>query len=169
LTYSLLAILVMTAFYTDVKETRIPNRLTMTFIMLGLSYYFIVDQWQGILYSLVGLGTGIGVLLMLYIFKALGAGDVKLFGAVGACMGLEFTLYSVMYSIIYAGLIGIVILLFRKEFTQRMIDLLRYFLGIVISRDLASLTFKPQKDTLTFPFMYAVLPGVLTASVYDLF
>lgn len=164
--YYMLMILVAAAFYTDIKNARIPNLLTTYSMLVSFVYHFIVGGWQGFGFSVLGCGVGIGIFILLYVFKALGAGDVKLFGAIGAIMGLEFTLYSMMYSVIYAGFIGILILLVRKQFMKRMWNLFYYFAGIFIGRNLSSLNYTSKHTALTFPFMYAVLPAVVTTGYY---
>ena len=125
------------AFYTDIKYLKIPNKLTGTGVILGLTYHGISGGWNGIYFSLTGLTVGFFMLLVLYLVRAVEAGDVKLFALIGALSGTEFALYSAMYSVIYAGLIGMVILLLRRNKTG------------------------------SFPFMAAVMPGVLTAWFYS--
>jgi prepilin peptidase CpaA len=164
--YYVLIILMAAAFYTDVKDLRIPNRLTFSTVLVSFLYHFIVNGWEGLIFSGLGCGAGVGIFILLYAFKAIGAGDVKLFGSIGAIMGLEFTLYSMMYSVIYAGLIGLIILLIRKQFLRRMTNLFYYFAGIVVGRNFSSIHYTSKHAVLTFPFMYAVLPAVATTGYY---
>jgi len=43
----------------------------------------------GVWFSLRGLGLGFGVYFLLYVIRAMGAGDVKLMAAVGAMVGWQ--------------------------------------------------------------------------------
>lgn len=138
------AVFLCIAFYTDVTRTKIPNRLTVPIAILGLGIHTATDGWSGFLYALYGAVAGFAILFLLYLFKAVGAGDVKLFAALGAVTGLQFTMQSLMYSVLYAGLIALVILLIRRR---------------------TWLSFEEGR-MLKFPFMYAVLPGAVTAFLY---
>jgi len=58
---------------------------------------------QGILFSLEGLGTGLGLFLLLYVSGGVGAGDVKLMGAVGALVGPYGALVSGLLAMLVGG------------------------------------------------------------------
>lgn len=163
--YVMLTLLICIAFYTDVRTMKIPNSLTASVTVFALVLHCVRDGWAGGVYSLIGCGAGLGILMILYIFKAIGAGDVKLFGALGALMGLEFTLYSMMYSVLYAGIIGVIVLLLRQQFIIRVINMIHYLLWIVIRRSLSSFDYAKEHPVLTFPFMYAVLPAIVTSGI----
>jgi len=102
----LLAVLLITAIYTDLRWSRIPNWLT--FPAMGLS--ILVQAWiggsHGALFSLAGLGVGMGLFLLPYVCRAMGAGDVKLMAAIGSIVGpsgaLSITLLSVLAGGVYA-------------------------------------------------------------------
>jgi prepilin peptidase CpaA len=167
--FYLLTALLSIAFYVDAKFSKIPNYLTVSGAVLGISYHFIFYGWSGLKFSLIGLLIGFGILFLLYLFKAIGAGDVKLFGAIGALSGSEFVLQSIMYSILYAGFIGVGILLFRRELIQGVKSSLFRLLNFVLFRHPSAIVVHKRLDELTrFPFMYAVLPGVITASYYNI-
>jgi prepilin peptidase CpaA len=135
--YVLLAALIIIAFYTDATRTKLPNWLTLSGAVSGLLYHLIFFGWNGLMFSLIGGLVGFAVMLILYLFKAMEAGDVKLFAAIGTITGIEFVLYCMMYAIVFAGMIGVFILAFKKYKKHRR-----------------------------FPFMYAVLPAVFTTCFY---
>lgn len=157
-----LAILLLIASYFDIKTSKIPNWLTMSGIAVGLLLHLIQNGVAGLSFSAIGLLVGGGVFMILYFFRALGAGDVKLFAAIGALVGTEFVLYSMMYSIVYAGVIGLIILLFTRSFMKRMLQVIFYLFETILSRDTKRLSKFKRKRSIRFPFMYAALPGVIT-------
>jgi len=69
---------------SDLKTGRIPNWITVPGAVLGLALQSYHDGFQGALSSLVGAALGVGIFMVLYLAGGMGAGDVKLFGAVGA-------------------------------------------------------------------------------------
>jgi len=163
----LLIIFIIAAFYTDIRTCKIPNLLTVSTAFLGIVYHTSIEKWQGLLFSLTGLMSGLLALSVLYLFKAIGAGDVKLFAAIGALMGTSFMFHILFYSILYAGLIGFFIMIWKKELGRRISMLLKQIWLLFIFKDAKQLEFVARnKELLTFPFMLAVVPGTATAAFY---
>ncbi|WP_308635957.1 A24 family peptidase [Paenibacillus silvisoli] len=158
----LAAILIGLAFVYDIRQLRIPNLLTVSFFAAGLLYQLVADGWHGAAFSLAGALAGFLPLLVLYALKGIGAGDVKLFGALGAVVGAEQTLQVLLYSILYGGVFGAALLVLNQTFARRML-----LLGVSLfsqNRDLlAGGVESLKKERLRFPFMIAVLPGAVTA------
>src|ERR1022692_3287257 len=77
------------AGWLDNATRRIPNWLTVPGAFAGIAVHTIVDGWHGFLTSIEGAGLGLAILLPLVVLKALGAGDWKLMGAIGAMVGPE--------------------------------------------------------------------------------
>lgn len=164
--YILLLIFVLIAFYTDARKGIIPNILTFSFMIVGILYHLINNGVSGLIFSLFGLIVGFVVLFILYVIGAVGAGDVKLFCAIGAISGVEFLLYSCMYSIIYAGIIGIIIIIIKKEVIKRLFSTADYIFNILLIGNFKEKNNFNKNQSLRFPFMYAVMPGVLTSYYY---
>jgi prepilin peptidase CpaA len=163
----LLAAFIFSAFISDARRSLIPNALTVSAAAVGIVYHLAFDGWAGLLDSTIGLTVGFVMLLILYMFGALGAGDVKLFAALGAMMGAVFVCQSMMYSLIYAGLIGILLLTVRGKLMPTGKRMAFWLLSIVTLRDFSRLKNMKEQELLQFPFMYAVLPGVATAWYYS--
>ncbi len=88
--------------YFDIKWRRIPNFLTLPAIAVGFLSNLILNGVDGLKSSAFGFLLGGGIFLLLYILRAMGAGDVKLMAAVGALVGLK-TMPSVLVLTIFAG------------------------------------------------------------------
>ena len=99
-----LAAVLVTAIGTDVRSSRIPNWLTFPAMGFGLLAHSYMDGFQGALFSLRGLGAGLGLFLILYVSGSIGAGDVKLMAAVGAIVGPYGALLSGLLAIVVGGL-----------------------------------------------------------------
>ena len=87
--FGVCAVYLIAAFITDLRSMKIPNVLTVSAMLSGPVYHGVLDGWEG-LFSLKGLGAGFLILLIMYFIGAVGAGDVKLFGALvpGPAYGL---------------------------------------------------------------------------------
>jgi len=84
--------------YYDVRYRRIPNRLVLAALAGGLVMNAVFGGWGGVRASLVGCVFAFGLMLVMHFFGAMGAGDVKLFAAIGAIIGahLVLTTFSVV-------------------------------------------------------------------------
>lgn len=162
----ILGVFILIAFYLDVRYYKIPNWLTMSGIMTGFIYHGIFDGFSGVLFSLLGVLAGGGILLLFYLFKGVAAGDVKLFAAIGAITGVQFTLYGLMYSVLLAGLIGVIMILFRKDLIMRVYYGIVRIFNALLRRDMKDLEEYKKKEAVRFPFMYAVLPGIIITTYY---
>jgi len=166
LPYVVLAALLAAAFYKDVKHSIIPNALTGSGTAFAFVYYLAVDGWNGLLFSLGGFAAGFGLMLALYMCGAVGAGDVKLFGAIGALAGPRFVVVGAVHSVVFAGAIGLVLMLAKRQLLIRLRRALYALTGFVWLKDAGALVRLKQTDGMTFPFMYAVLPGIAATWIY---
>lgn len=153
------------AAYTDIRFRRIPNILVLVGLVTGIFVRIISDGIsKGLMEAALGIAAGFLIMLLFYMAGALGAGDVKLFGAIGAISGLWFTLSAITYSVLYAGIIGLLILIWKKELRSKGIAMIWAIVGIVCLKRLDAVRFMgPQQDMIRFPFMLAVIPGLAAA------
>lgn len=155
------------AFVTDIKTMKIPNWITVGGLVTGVLAHLIVDGWSGGWFALQGAGAGFGILLLMYWCRAVGGGDVKLFAGIGAWTGTLLTLQILFYSVMAAGLIGLVVLLFRKEMFVRIKALFSRIFSALMLRSIDPLRVAAAGQ-IQIPFMLAVLPGaILTAALYS--
>lgn len=155
------AVLLIAALLTDLRSMLIPNRLTVSFFAAGCLYQTIVGGWSGLWMGLIGAAAGFVPLFILHMARGIGAGDVKLFAALGVWVGTSTVLQMMMYAILYAGLIGVLLVLFNRPFSRRV------FSGLLLLLHRGA---EPRRKELggwaaggtTFPFMLAVVPGALT-------
>ena len=82
-----LIVLVSLAAWSDFRTRRIPNSITVTGAAAGLLLQAFYHGVSGALQSLAGAGLGLAIFLVFYVAGGMGAGDVKLFAAVGAFAG----------------------------------------------------------------------------------
>ena len=96
----------------DWKARRIPNWLTFGTLFLALVLNFLDFKLHGLLNSLIGFFTGIALLFIPYALGGMGAGDVKLLGAIGALVGYKSVILIFIYSAICGLFLGIIWILF---------------------------------------------------------
>lgn len=118
--------LVISAALNDLKSRQIPNWLVLAGAAAGVALNGHFAGWAGLTHSLLGLLLGAGLFIGLYLVGGMGAGDVKLFAAVGAMVGPQ----SLLVIFVLTGMIGGVAALFMLLFRGRLFEGLRRTSGI---------------------------------------
>jgi prepilin peptidase CpaA len=101
--------LISLAAYFDIRERRIPNWL----ILFGFIGGVLLGALQGstqLVVSVASFFVGIVALLIPFAFGWMGAGDVKLFAAIGALLGYSRLPRVLFYSSLVAGSIALLAL-----------------------------------------------------------
>lgn len=99
--------LVASAF--DLKSRRIPNALTMSAAVLALLFHSVSSGSHGALLSASGLVVGLGIFFPLFVLGGMGAGDVKLLGALGAWLGPWLIAWTALYGVVAGGVLAVVV------------------------------------------------------------
>lgn len=103
-----LCIFLLIACYYDYRYRRIPNILIFLMLITGVTWRFCEQGGRGAVFSLLTMIAVIVFLSPFFRMKALGAGDVKMFGVCsGYCFGEEF-LYFLFFSLLIAASVSIV-------------------------------------------------------------
>lgn len=127
----LLLVLVSLSAAFDAKERRIPNKITFTGIILGLFFNLFVGGWTGLLNSFLGMFVGIAIFFIPFAMGGMGAGDVKLMGAIGALMGWRFSLETAIYSALVGGVMVLVYLLYTGKIRDTLSGILLVLIQIL--------------------------------------
>jgi prepilin peptidase CpaA len=114
---SLVVVLTLAAAF-DLKEQRIPNALTLPVMAFSIIYFIYLNGLDGFLHSTGGLLLGLALLLPVYIIGGMGAGDVKLMGAVGSVLGPQGVFVAFLYSAIAGGAYALFILARSKALSR---------------------------------------------------
>src|SRR5213595_408614 len=115
-----LIVIVGTAAWCDVRTRHIPNWLTAPAAVLGLVTQSWVNGWRGALTSISGAALAFGIFILLYLFAGMGAGDVKLFAAVGAFVGPQTVPVLFVLTALLGGVAGIVLAASRGRLQQTL-------------------------------------------------
>jgi prepilin peptidase CpaA len=98
------------ACWFDVRTRRIPNWLTFPAAALGLVAATVAHSGQGTVASAGGLLLGLAIFFPLFVLKGLGAGDVKLMGALGAWLGTSMIFGVAFYTALAGGVFALVLI-----------------------------------------------------------
>lgn len=107
----ILFFLVSASGFKDVQERRIPNKITVTAIVMGWVFGLLSSGWEGFIQSFIGTIVGLTIFLIPFVLGGMGAGDVKLLAAIGSLMGWRFAVNSAIYSALIGGIMVLVVLI----------------------------------------------------------
>jgi prepilin peptidase CpaA len=116
----LAVLLAVIAGWTDWRSRRIPNWLTVPGFVVGVAANVLIGGLAGLKTSLLGAGLGLLVLLPFVFLRALGAGDWKLAGALGAFVGWEDLVNLLMGSVLVAGIMALALVIYKRRFKETM-------------------------------------------------
>ena len=93
--------------YYDIKYRKIPNFISFTLILAGLFVHLVANGWPGFRQSCIGCAIGCSFFLLFYFFKMMGAGDVKFMAGIGAVIGSQYIITSIIFTVLCGGLLSL--------------------------------------------------------------
>lgn len=135
-----LLILMVIAAATDIREQKIYNWTTYSGIILatGLATLASIFEWSelseiGIQESAMGLAACGAIMLICFVLFQIGGGDVKLLAMMGAFLGPELGIESVLWTFVLGGATAVIILIWKigpVQLARRVIQQLMCKLGV---------------------------------------
>jgi prepilin peptidase CpaA len=87
----------------DLKTRRVPNPLTLGIAATGLAFAAARLSGLSVAAAALGLSVGVGLMLLPYVFGAMGGGDLKLFAALATFLGPGPTVQAFLYTLLAGG------------------------------------------------------------------
>ncbi len=146
--------------YYDVRYRRIPNAFVVATLVGGLIINFIFAGFNGVLASLGGCALAFFPLFILHVFGAMGAGDVKLFAAVGAVIGASLVLPTLLIVVITGGVIAVYSMIRNGTVRATMQRVLMILVGLLPGWQMPRFAV-PADRRHTIPYGVAIMIGSL--------
>ena len=157
---ALLVPLAILITYTDVRYRRIPNVYVLVTLLSGLLLNTVSGGLNGLWSSLAGCVLAFALMLVLHVFGAMGAGDVKLFAAIGAVLGLKLVVPTFAIVLLTGFALAIYIMLRRRIARTTLLRVGQFFFdflpGVQVPRFAA-----PADRRHTIPYGAAITLGSL--------
>lgn len=99
--------------YYDVYYRRIPNWAVMGALVSGLVIQTSQGGLKGLILAVAGCVFAFALMFVIYLFGGMGAGDVKLFAAIGALIGAGLVLPTFVAVVITGGVLALVMTLWK--------------------------------------------------------
>ena len=159
--WELAMVVALTAGFIDYRTRRIPNWLTVSGAAMGIVCQWLVSGPHGFRLAFEGMFLALTCLLPLVLLRAMGAGDWKLMGAIGAILGPVMMLFVLAAAIFLSGIMAIVLVIRAgkvKETAMNVFVLVQGFLSFGL-RELPNITID-NPDLMKLPF--GVAAGLAT-------
>lgn len=126
----------------DLKTMRIPNMLVLVMlaawiaIMIPRLFMDVESALTMLLDSALGLATGGGLFLLVYLLSrnGLGAGDVKFMAVSGLYLGFSGTIPAIFFGTLLGSMIGLALILLKKISRKDVIPLAPFlYIGMLIT------------------------------------
>ena len=146
--------------YYDVRYRRIPNAYVLATLVSGLIVNIIFGGLPGAMASLGGCIFAFTLMFILHVFGAMGAGDVKLFAAIGSLTGAHLVLPTFFVVILTGGLLGLCLMLRAGAIRDTMQRVLQILVGLLPGWQMPRFAV-PADRRLTIPYGVAITFGSL--------
>nr|AUN36021.1 type IV prepilin peptidase TadV/CpaA [uncultured bacterium] len=160
----LLIPMAMFIIYYDVRYRRIPNLLVLSLLIGGLTINISFGGFNGALTSLEGFALAFLPMFLIHLFGAMGAGDVKLFGAVGSVIGVSMVPMTFVVVVMLGAVLAIYTMLRAGTIFSTLHGVLRIFVGIMPGWEMPRFAIPPDRKH-TIPYGVAIMLGSLLAAV----
>lgn len=146
--------------YMDVRYRRIPNKLVLITLIAGLLINTLFGGSRGLLVSLAGFGLAFGLMFLLHVFGTMGAGDVKLFAAIGAVHTLPLVLPTLLIVALTGGVLAIIKMIYAGRVKATMFGVFQFFYGLLPGQTVPRFAI-PEDRSYTLPYAVPICFGSL--------
>jgi prepilin peptidase CpaA len=162
----LIPLAVIVAYY-DVRYRRIPNAFVLATFISGIAINAITGGFQGVMGSLAGCALGFVLMFVLHVFGAMGAGDVKLFAAIGAVMGAQLVLPTFVVVVLTGGLLAFVSVIRAGTLITTMNRVLQILVGFLPGWQVPRFAV-PADRRYTIPYGVAITIGsIISTAIFS--
>lgn len=146
----------------DLRERRIPNRLNLAGLVVGLTLQTVAGGVQGFFFGVSGFAVGFAILFLPFAAGMVGGGDVKFVAVAGTFLGWQLLLTGLGIGVVVGGLVGAASLIRRRRFKVAMRGLAADL--VCLGSGVRPTTLKSSEAVETVPYGVLLAMG-LAASV----
>lgn len=148
--------------YMDVRYRRIPNKLVLVTLLGGLILNTFFGGSHGLVVSLGGFAFAFALMFFFHAFGTMGAGDVKLFAAIGAINGISLVLPTLLVVALTGGVLAIVKMVYSGRAKATMFGVMQFFYGLLPGQTVPRFDI-PADRSYTLPYAVPICVGSLLA------
>ncbi|MDE6889355.1 MAG: A24 family peptidase [Eubacterium sp.] len=143
----------------DIRTMKISNRLIGFGLCFGYMYNIVQYGWYGSIYFLIRISLPVLVFYLLFLMRALGAGDIKLFSVISSCVGLEHLTKIVVYSFLLGALLSALVLICNRNLYSRLFYLSGYIRTALLTKSITKYDHRSDGKQNYIHFSVPILVG----------
>lgn len=148
--------------YGDLRTRRLPNALTIGGALVVLGLRLVLGGPGPLLNGVAAAALAGGFLLIPFLMKGAGGGDVKMLFAAGAVVGFERVLPMLWVTSVVGVLFGVALLCTGRLDGRRVKHMLRSLVDVRYDREAGREQLPPkQSERARMPFSVAIAAGML--------
>jgi prepilin peptidase CpaA len=149
----------------DVRWRRIPNLLVLVGLATAVIWQAVTGGSAGLLFALKGWVLGMALLMIPFVMRGMGAGDVKLLGVVGALQGWVFVVNTFLWMAVWGGIMAFIALVASGKIQILVLQLAAsYYPPWQVK--VALLKSKTSVEKVTIPYGVAIGLGVISSMIW---
>ena len=155
--------LLSVAVVMDIQSFRVSNRLIVSGLISGLFLQVLEEGVKGLGVFILNVSIPIILFYLLFLIRALGAGDIKLFSMIGGIWGLQVLCTTIAVSFLAAAVMSLGKILFHKNLILRLRVFRGYMREVLTSGRLLKYPQEFQGGQHIIHFSIAILIGYAIA------
>lgn len=150
----------------DMKEHRVPNWWILSALLCGLGLCMLTaaegQEVREVLKYAVRLMAVTGVMFPLFIFRVMGAGDIKMMAVITGCLGFAAGITAIVYGFIIGAFLALGKMLIQRNCFQRLKFLTAYIRRLFLTKEIVPY-YVPGRDgnQAVIPFTVCLFLGYL--------
>lgn len=143
----------------DVQTKKISNRLILLGLFLGCIHNITKYGWKGSIYFLILISLPVLIFYLLFLMRALGAGDIKLFSVISSCIGLEGFVEVAVFSFLAGAACSLFVLLHNRNLYGRIAYLSHYIRTALLTKSITKYDYESDGKQNCIHFSASILVG----------
>ena len=155
--------MIVLAVRSDRKSGRISNRLILAGLTGGFIYRIGTEGTSGIITFLLHIIFPVILFYLLFLMRALGAGDIKLFSIISSICSYKELVYCMAAAFVIGACMALIKMLHQKNLYTRLVIFASYVQGMYLEKQFKQYSNGVRDPSNIIHFSIAILLGYLVS------
>ena len=144
----------------DVTTEKISNVAIVIFILVGIIYQMDTHGAVGIWCYLKGAGIPLLMLFLLFIFRMLGPGDIKLLSVLGGIIGVGPIIKCIIFAFLFGAVFAVAFIVVCGNWRERLRYFTEYITRLIKTKEITAY-YKPGMQMENFHFSIPIFMSII--------
>ncbi len=143
----------------DLRTNKIGNRLIGIGLFFGYMRNLVEYGWNGSIHFLIQISLPVCIFYLLFLMRALGAGDIKLFSVISSCIGIKNLFQVVIFSFLIGAVLSCIVLFRNRNLYGRLYYFSCYVRTALLTKSIANYDYQSDGKQNYIHFSVPILIG----------